>query len=87
MLPPGARRVRPRLLRRALQEIGRPYRCAGCDVPGEWQGKPLILEVDHIDGSPMNNRPGNLRFLCPNCHAQTSTYCGNNRKRGAKILP
>ena len=26
------------------------------------------LEVDHIDGNPSNNNPGNLQTLCACCH-------------------
>ena len=33
----------------------------------------------HIDGRGWDNRPENLRFLCPNCHAQTDTFCSKNR--------
>lgn len=39
----------------------------------------MTLEVDHISGDFTDNRPQNLRFLCPNCHATTPTYC---RKKG-----
>ena len=31
-----------------------------------------------VDGDSKNNKLDNLRFLCPNCHAQTDTYCGKN---------
>lgn len=41
---------------------------------------PLVL--DHIDGNYKNNRPENLRILCPNCDALTSTYKGANRGNG-----
>jgi endogenous inhibitor of DNA gyrase (YacG/DUF329 family) len=40
------------------------------------------LEVDHIDGNHTNNRPDNLRILCPNCHSLTSTYKGRNKGHG-----
>ncbi len=44
----------------------------------EWNGKPIPLQMDHIDGNPDNNDRRNLRLICPNCHAQTETYCGKN---------
>ncbi|MEV6670773.1 HNH endonuclease [Streptomyces sp. NPDC051162] len=39
--------------------------------------------MDHIDGNRRNNRIENLRPLCPNCHAITSTWCrgGSHRRR------
>lgn len=67
-----------RKLRRALMEIGRPYACEFCGNPGEWQGKPLNLEVDHISGNRFDDRKENLRFLCPNCHSQTETFGSRN---------
>lgn len=30
--------------------------------------------VTRPDGRPLNCQGDNLRFLCPNCHSQTSTY-------------
>jgi hypothetical protein len=49
------------------------YKCVECGI-SEWNNKPLILHMDHIDGNRMNNVLENLRLLCPNCHAQTETY-------------
>lgn len=68
----GSRLV-PRLL-----AMGWAYRCAWC-VISEWQGTPLVLHLDHINGISNDNRLINLRLLCPNCHSQTPTYC--NRRR------
>ncbi len=56
------------------------YECAKCDNDGEWQGERLALHLDHINGVNNDNRIENLRFLCPNCHSQTDTYAGRNRK-------
>ena len=63
------------MLRRALREVGVPTQCVGCSTTDEWMGKPLILHVDHVDGNPLNCEVKNLRFLCPNCHSQTDSYC------------
>jgi hypothetical protein len=52
--------------------------CAICRLY-EWQDRPIVLHLDHIDGDRTNHRLENLRLLCPNCHSQTDTYCGRNR--------
>ena len=57
-----------------------PYKCAICGAV-EWQGKTLSLELDHINGVNNDNRLENLRFLCPNCHSQTTTYGSRNQQR------
>ena len=56
-----------------------PYKCAICGCT-EWQGKTLSLELDHINGINNDNRLENLRFLCPNCHSQPSTYGSRNQQ-------
>lgn len=59
-----------------------------CETPGcglfEWFGKPLPLEVDHIDGDSTNNFPSNLRLLCCNCHSVTPTWKALNIGSGRK---
>lgn len=72
ILPEGSLRPKVTLLRRALLELGEVEKCF-CGLTNEWQGKPLTLEVDHIDGNFLNNLRENLRFICPNCHSQEPT--------------
>jgi Zn finger protein HypA/HybF involved in hydrogenase expression len=57
------------------------YLCDFCGLNDEWNGNILTLELDHINGIREDNRLENLRFLCPNCHSQTSTYRGANNAR------
>ena len=71
-------------LKRRMLEVGLlTYECAICNLV-EWRGQSLSLHLDHINGHPTDHRCDNLRLLCPNCHAQTDTYCGKNKKRSIK---
>ncbi|OXS36359.1 HNH endonuclease signature motif containing protein [Streptomyces sp. XY006] len=77
----GERRTRTAVLRRALREVGVPEVCAECGVGPQWLGKPMTLEVDHINGEWNDDRLENLRLLCPNCHAVTRTWCRGGQRR------
>lgn len=68
------------LKNRLLKEDILKNECSVCGIGCEWNGKPLVLHLDHIDGNRFNNALSNLRILCPNCHSQTETYCSRNRK-------
>lgn len=75
----GSKHARNILRKTIIQENLIPYKCAICGIT-EWQGKTLSLELDHINGENNDNRLENLRFLCPNCHSQTTTYGSRNQK-------
>ncbi len=53
------------------------YKCDKCSIES-WMGEKISLELDHKNGDRVDHRLENLRWLCPNCHSQTDTYCGKN---------
>lgn len=48
-----------------------PRRCAMCGITPELGG---VLEIDHIDGDPRNNREDNLQILCEVCNQGKYQY-------------
>lgn len=69
-----------KLRSRLIEEGYKDRRCECCNNT-EWLGKPISLEVDHVNGISTDHRLNNLKILCPNCHAQTETYRGKNIKK------
>ncbi len=74
------------LRRRLVVEGFKQERCEECGL-SEWRRRPLTLALDHVNGDHTDNRLENLRILCPNCHAQTDTWCGRNRRRSPMQRP
>ena len=55
--------------------------CEICGQPEVWNGKTLTMILDHKNGKKHDNRPENLRWICPNCDSQLETYAGRNLAR------
>lgn len=66
-------KLKNRLLSLGIKE----NKCEICGIT-EWNGKPLNMELHHIDGNKNNNSLENLQILCPNCHAQTDNFRAKN---------
>ncbi|MFD0358457.1 HNH endonuclease [Streptomyces sp. NPDC127110] len=79
-LDDGSAREKTAVLRRALDDLGVPHVCDECGTGDTWQGRRLVLEIDHVNGDRLDNRRENLRYLCPSCHSQTGTFAKRSRR-------
>lgn len=57
------------------------HKCSICSITN-WQDKPLIMILDHIDGNSENSSLTNLRLVCSNCDSQLPTYKAKNTGNG-----
>jgi len=57
------------------------YTCSICGIGPIWQGLPMPLILDHINGINNDNRLDNLRFVCSNCDSQLPTYKSRNKRK------
>ena len=55
------------------------HKCSICGQEPEWQGKPLTLILDHINGINNDHSLENLRWVCPNCNQQLDTTGSKNQ--------
>lgn len=66
---------------RLIDEGLKKDECEECGIGNEYNGKPLSMHLDHIDGNHHNHVFKNLRILCPNCHSQTETHGSKKLKK------
>jgi len=73
------------LKKRLIKEKILKNECSICGQQSNWNGKNLIMILDHINGKNTDNRKENIRLVCPNCNTQLSTFCGRKNK-GLKLF-
>ena len=75
---------RTKLKERLVKEGIKEYKCEYCGLTN-WNGKPVSLQLHHINGIHNDNRLSNLQLLCPNCHSQTENF-GGTKGKGSSII-
>jgi hypothetical protein len=79
----GRANIKKRLLKDGLKN----EQCEICSQPNEWNGKHLIMILDHINGVYNDNRLENLRMVCPNCNYQLETTAARKNKKPREVCP
>ena len=74
--PRNRQHIKSRLLAAGVKRA----RCEECGL-AHWRGGRLSMSLHHVNGDRHDNRLENLLLLCPNCHSQTPTFAGRNRRR------
>ncbi len=72
---------RGRLKQRLFEEGLKERLCELCGQGEHWNGRQMSLILDHINGTPNDNRIENLQVVCPNCAATLETHCGRKNRR------
>ncbi|HSD22934.1 MAG TPA: hypothetical protein VLB79_01265 [Solirubrobacterales bacterium] len=85
LLVRGRRTSRGHLKARLITAGLKENRCEICGI-NHWMGKPVNMQLHHINGDGLDNRIGNLQLLCGTCHSQTDTYGGRNGRRWKRPL-
>jgi hypothetical protein len=69
-----------RLKRRLIEAGLKEHACESCRRQ-TWNDEKIPLELNHVNGDRLDHRLENLQLLCPNCHSQTSSYRGKNKRQ------
>lgn len=73
-------------LKRRLFAAGlKKNECEECGQGSTWENKPLTIQLEHVNGVKDDHSWTNLKMLCPNCHSQTSTFSGRNKRHRGGI--
>lgn len=64
---------RTKLKKRLIESGIKEYKCECCGI-STWLGKPITLQLHHLNGIHNDNRLLNLQLLCPNCLTQTGNF-------------
>ena len=72
----------PRIAKRYLKE--KRGNCCEICKGTEWNGQPMPLVLDHINGNPENHSLSNVRLVCGNCNMLLPTFAGGNKGKGRK---